>query len=59
MIHVYALGFGLVKGRHVVLPSSQVTGLIVGMCYRFKVVVSNSQGMGFPSAYSEKFCVQG
>ena len=51
--------FESVKGRHIVLLSlsSQVTGLLVGMCYEFKVVVSNSQGAGFPSAYSEDLCV--
>lgn len=52
---------GKTNGCHIALFSSspQVTGLTVGerSCYKFKVVVSNSQGTGFPSAYSEDFCV--
>ena len=38
-------------------PLLQVNGLLLEVCYRFKVGVSNSQGMGFPSDYSEEFCV--
>ena len=34
----------------------QMNGLLLDACYRFKVGVSNSQGMGFPSEFSEEIC---
>ena len=54
---IYIGEAGIGKGSSQCISSSQVTGLTVGECYNFKVVVSNSQGAGFPSAHSEDFCV--